>query len=96
MGKSASGIKSKKGAKSSIDKLNTQMVALQKDLGMLSATLNRMLKGDANGPYWNGRKAGQFYKKALGNLKNDIADYKRAYQACNKFAVQYEYSVKGD
>lgn len=96
MGKSASGIKSKKGARASIEKLNSEMVKLQKDLTMLSKTLDRMLKGDTNGPFWNGRKAGQFYKKAVGNLKNDIADYKRAYKVCNNFAIKYEYSCRGD
>ena len=86
----------KKKLKSNIEVIDTKLTDLAKELKNLSGYLNVMMNGDSDGPYWNGAAAEKFYKKAIGNLKNDIADYKSAHSKLNSIAEKYELLSKTD
>ena len=47
------------------------------------------MKGDSEGPYWNGSSAKSFYTTAKGNLNNDITAYKEATEAWAKIELRY-------
>lgn len=89
------GIK-KAALKKNINNMNQSMKNLAENFKKLSTNLNLMMKGDADGPYWNGTKAQKFYSKATKNLVNDLADYGSALDILNTIAVHYEQSVSGD
>ena len=82
--------------KSNINVINTELSNLAKDLKNLSSYLDTMMKGNSDGPYWNGQAAKTFYTKAVSNLKNDIADYKAAYNKLNAIAIKHEKLAKND
>ena len=86
----------KKKLKTNVVNINTSLTSLAKELKNLNSYLDAMMKGNADGPYWNGQAAKTFYTKAVANLKNDIADYKSAYNKLNSIAVKYEKLAKGD
>ena len=82
--------------KKNITNINTNLKGLANELEKLSKNLDTMMKGNADGPYWNGQAAKTFYTKSLNNLKNDVADYKAAYKKLNSIAVKYENLAKKD
>lgn len=86
----------KKRLKKNITNINTSLTNLSKEIKNLSAYLDTMMKGNSDGPYWNGKTAKTFYTKAVGNLKNDIADYRSAYKKLNAIAIKYEKLTKND
>ena len=86
----------KKKLKVNIANINTALTSLSKEIKNLSTYLDTMMKGNSDGPYWNGASAKTFYTKAVANLKNDIVDYKTAYNKLNAIAVKYEKLVKSD
>lgn len=92
----SSGIKSTSTVKTIIQQLNSDLKDMNTRLKTLSEQINEMMKGDADGPYWNGKKAKNFYTKAKKNLDNNIADYQYAYTTLSKLAVKYEQAVKAD
>ena len=63
-------------------------VAYQQIKG-LSQSYNALLKGDSEGPYWNGATAKSFYTTAKANLNNDIKAYKEATEAWSKLYNRY-------
>ncbi len=73
-----------------VRKINSSLSSLEKELKNLHDYLEAMMKGNSDGPYWNGASAVKFYNKALGNLKNDIEDYADAYEKLASIAVKYE------
>ncbi len=86
------GFKSKNDLKKSVTNINTNMKELEKQIGQLSKAIQLMMNGDSkNGPMWNGVRAKSFYNKAIANIRNDIADYKNAYEALKSYANFYEY-----
>ena len=87
---------SKSKLKKNIVNINTYLKGLANELQKLSSNLDTMMKGNADGPYWNGQAAKSFYSKAVGNIKNDIVDYKAAYNKLNSIAVKYENLAKKD
>lgn len=86
----SSGVKSKKGLKNNITTINSKLKKLDAEMKKLSQAMNDMMKGDSDGPYWNGAKAKLFYERAVKNLTNDIKDYKTAYKNLDNIAVKYE------
>ena len=82
--------------KTNITNINSTLTSLASELQKLSKNLDTMMKGNSDGPYWNGQAASKFYKKAVTNVKNDIEDYKTAYTKISKIAVKYEKAVKED
>ena len=86
----------KKKLKNNVININTSLNNLAKELKNLSGYLDAMMKGNEDGPYWNGESASKFYTKAVKNLKNDIDDYKAAYNKLNAIAVKYEQLVNND
>lgn len=69
--------------------LNTQIENAYQALKGLSDNLTALMKGDSDGPYWNGSSAKSFYTTAKGNLNNDITAYKEATEAWAKIELRY-------
>lgn len=69
--------------------LNDQIEKAYQALKGLSGNLNALMKGDSEGPYWNGSSAKSFYTTAKGNLNNDITAYKEATEAWAKIELRY-------
>lgn len=86
----------KKKLKTNISNINTELNSLAKEMKKLSEYLEAMMKGNSDGPYWNGASAKTFYTKAVTNVSNNISDYKAAYNKLNAIAVKYESLVKND
>lgn len=82
--------------KKNINVINTNLKGLASELKKLHDNLDTMMKGNADGPYWNGTSAKNFYKKAVSNIENDIKDYQAAYKKLNAIAVKYEELLKKD
>ena len=78
--------------KQSVINIDTNMVGLANEL----ENSNAMMTGDAEGPYWNGKKARKFYNRAIENLKNNIKDYVTARNYLNALGVGFEQAVKQD
>ncbi len=95
MANSTSGI-NKTGLKKNVININSYMTQIAKELKELSSNINALMVGNADGPYWNGNKAMRFYKKAIGNLGNDIIDYGTARKVLVKLANKYEEAAKED
>jgi len=74
----AGGIVKKNKAKQEILAINTTMKNLATHMETLSKEVQAMMKGDADGPYWNGVKAKKFYDKAVKNYDNNAKDYDTA------------------
>ena len=74
----------------SLDQLASELKKLNNDLDIM------MGNGRSGEPYWNGGSASTFYKNAIINFKDNIADYKAAYNKLNDIAVKYETLVKND
>ncbi len=68
---------------------NTQIENAYQAIKGLNINLNALMKGDSEGPYWNGSSAQAFYKTARGNLNNDITAYKEATQAWARLELRY-------
>ncbi len=96
MGKLTVGIKNKTALKKNVTNINTYMIQLANELQSLSANVNAMMIGNTEGPYWNGNKAMRFYKKAIGNLENNIKDYESAYNRLQVLAVTVDSATKQD
>ncbi len=69
--------------------LNGDIETAYASLKDLSNNLNALMKGDSEGPYWNGSSAKAFYTTAKGNLNNDITAYKEATEAWSKLELRY-------
>ncbi len=82
--------------KVNITNLSKSMNYLSIEIKKLSNCLNEMMKGNSDGPYWNGKQAKSFYNKAVANLRHDIADYTAAYDKLNDIALKYENLTKTD
>lgn len=76
----SSGIKNSKKLSANITTINTKMGKLATAMKNQRDAVNKMMKGNADGPYWNGKKAHTYYKKVTGNLDRDIEDYQTAYR----------------
>ena len=83
--------------KKNITNVNNSLNQLAGELKKLNDYLNTMMGNGGSGePYWNGGRASKFYKNAIINFKDNIADYKAAYNKLNDIAVRYEKLVKND
>ena len=69
--------------------LNAQIENAYQAIKGLSDNLNALMKGDSEGPYWNGSSAKSFYTTAKGNLNNDITAYQEATEAWAKIELRY-------
>ena len=69
--------------------LNSDIEKAYQAIKGLSTNTTKMMKGDSEGPYWNGAKAKSFYKTAQANLKNDIKAYEEAVEAWKKLRARY-------
>jgi hypothetical protein len=76
--------------------LVNNLTLLDKEIKKLSANLNKMMDGDADGPYWNGGKAQVYYRAAVNNLSNNIEDYVKAYNKLNAISIKYAKLKKND
>ncbi len=79
-----------------VTNINKALVSLSKEIKSLNSNLNLMMKGDSDGPYWNGKAADKFYTKAVANLKNDIEDYNSAFQRLQNIADKYNNLINND
>ena len=83
--------------KQNIINVNNSLDQLASELKNLNDYLNTMMGNGGSGePYWNGERASKFYKNAIINFKDNIADYKAEYNKLNDIAVKYETLVKND
>lgn len=60
----------------------------------LNSSYNALLKGDSEGPYWNGSTAKTFYTTAKRNLDNDITAYREAVEAWEKLRDRYAVLIR--
>ncbi len=86
----------KKKLYTNINNVDIAMKSLANEIKKLSNNINAMMKGNADGPYWNGTAANRYYDKAIDNLKNDIADYKAAYNQLFNISDKYQELVWSD
>ena len=83
--------------KKNITNVNNSLNQLASELKNLSDYLNtKMGNGGSGEPYWNDDRASKFYKNAIINFKDNIADYIAAYNKLNDIAVKYEKLAKND
>jgi len=73
-----------------VQEIDMYLMDLSNDLDDLSAGLKKMMQGNEDGPHWNGEEAVAFYDRAIGNLKNNWADYQSAYNKVQNLAVACE------
>lgn len=69
--------------------LHTEIENAYQAIKGLSTSYNTLLKGDSEGPYWNGSSARSFFGTAKANLDNDIKAYKEAAEAWDKLYNRY-------
>jgi len=69
--------------------INKEIEAAYKAIKGLHDNYTALLKGDKEGPYWNGAVAANFYKNAKGNLDNAIKAYEDAVKAWEKLRDRY-------
>lgn len=69
--------------------INTQIDNCYKGLKCLHDNYTALLKGDGEGPFWNGSVASGFYKTAKANLDHDIEAYDAAVKAWEKLRDRY-------
>ncbi len=91
----AASVKDKKKLKNNIETINSYMCKLADELNGLSQNLNNLMKGDNDGPYWNGEDAASFYKIAVKNLNNNIEDYVSARGRLESLGTLYELVDQG-
>ena len=82
--------------KTNINNIDNSLNNLSKEIKNLNSHLDAMMKGNADGPYWNGASAKVFYTRAISNLKNDIDDYKMAHNKLKLIAEKYDKLVTND
>lgn len=83
--------------KSDIIAMNQTLKELDRYMKNLSDDVWKMMTGSGdNGPLWNGAKADRFFKKAVGNIKNNVADYNYAANIVDKLASSYELTARKD
>jgi len=63
-----------------IEKFGTELKNAYKAMEGLKKNYEALMRGDSNGPYWNGAAALRFYKTAKNNLAKDIMAYKEVYK----------------
>ena len=63
-----------------IEKFGLELKNSYKAMKGLKTNYEALMKGDANGPYWNGAAALRFYKTAKNNLAKDIAAYNAVFK----------------
>ena len=79
--------------KQKIISMNSQFKKLETDMKNLRSALDTMMKGDADGPYWNGEAAQVFYTQGVKNYKNNITEYNNAFKKIDSLAGAYEEDV---
>jgi len=55
-----------------------------KAMNGLQKNYQALMKGDSNGPYWNGAAALRFYKSAKSNMDKDIIAYNAVFKIYKK------------
>ena len=69
--------------------INTEIENAYQAIKGLNTNYSALLKGDNDGPYWNGATAKSFYATAKNNLNNDIVAYQEAAEAWTKLRSRY-------
>lgn len=67
-----------------IKNLETELLTSYQAIKGLHDNYEALLKGDSEGPYWNGATALTFYNRAKRNLDNDIVAYNSVYKLYDK------------
>ena len=67
-----------------IKSLATELNKSYKAIKGLHDNYEALMKGDSNGPYWNGATALRFYKAAKSNLDKDIVAYNATFKLYKK------------
>ncbi len=88
--KTSATVKDKKLLKSYVTQINAEMKILAGEIKKLSENLDKMMKGEKDGPFWNGEDAQTFFKVAVANLKHDIDDYVTAKEKLDALGELYE------
>ncbi len=71
------------------DNVNKEIENIYQALKGLNTTLNSLMKGDGEDPYWNGPQALRYFNSAKSNMDNNIKAYNEACQAWNKLYNRY-------
>ena len=73
-----------------VNTLGTELENAYAGMKGLHDAYEALLKGDNDGPYWNGSSAKSFYKTARNNLNNSIEAYKEAAQNWETLYNKYQ------
>ena len=63
-----------------LEKFGIELKNAYKAMEGLKKNYEALMRGDSNGPYWNGAAALRFYKTAKNNLAKDIVAYKEVFK----------------
>lgn len=75
------------------EKVDKELKIIDAQLKILHDSLVKCMSGGEGGTaLWNGADALTFYKKATGNIDNNLEDYERAYKMAQTLAVASETS----
>ena len=69
--------------------LNNNIENAYQALKELNTNLNALMRGDLEGPYWNGASAKAFYTESKSNLNNNIVAYKEATEVWATLELRY-------
>jgi len=69
--------------------LNDHIEKAYQAMKELNTNFNALMKGDSEGPYWNGSSAKAFYTETKNNLNNSIAIYKEATEVWASLELRY-------
>lgn len=94
MGNVAGGIVKADKAKTKIIELNKIMSHLESEMLFLSNDVKTMIKGNEDGPYWNGAKAVKFYKNAKKNYDNNVVDFAKSVKNLHEVAYRTEETLR--
>ena len=69
--------------------VNAEIENIYQGMLGLQKTINSLMNGDGEDPYWNGPQAMRYFNGAKRYMDNNISAYKEACQAWNKLYNRY-------
>lgn len=77
-------------AKTQVNNLSTYMKNYSSKIDTVVDELNKMMKGGANGAYWQGQNAYDWYANAIRRINSMIDNYAHSYNEFEDFAAMYD------
>ncbi len=76
--------------KNSIRQADEPLKNIAAGIESFSMHIQEMMKGDANGPYWNGNQAKYFYFNSIKDINEEISNYGLILDTVDKIAYAVE------